>query len=200
MRFYTSDTHFGHARIVELSNRPFDDVHHMNEEIIRRWNSVVGPEDHVYHLGDVALGPIMESLTCIRRLNGHKTLILGNHDRPFMKKGKASFDEWVDIYIKAGFVDVRFSDAHAIDGGNGTVAPVLLSHFPYDGDSHDGDRFKDERLQDAGVPLIHGHTHSNGHPVSRSNRGTVQVHVGMDAWNYTPVSEEEISLLFWGLA
>lgn len=194
-RHYTSDTHFGHARIIELSNRPFKHVDEMNEEIIRRWNSVVGPDDTVYHLGDVALGPIMESLANIRRLNGHKILILGNHDRPFMKRNKDSFNEWVETYIKAGFEDIRFSDAHAMEFDGGVVAPVLLSHFPYDGDSHDGGRFEDERLKDVGVPLVHGHTHSSGHPVSHSKRGTVQVHVGMDAWDYKPVSEIQIGNL-----
>lgn len=195
MRFYTSDTHFLHARIIELCNRPFKDVHHMNEEIIRRWNSVVGPEDTVYHLGDVCLGPIMESLACIRRLNGHKILILGNHDRPFMKKNKPeAFREWMETYIKAGFADIKWSADVHIDGQT-----VFLSHFPYDGDSHDGDRFAGERLRDIGVPLVHGHTHSNGHPVSRSKSGTLQVHVGMDAWDYTPVSEIQIAKLLDGL-
>ena len=199
MRFYTSDTHFGHARIIELCNRPFKYVDEMNEKIIRRWNGVVDHDDTVYHLGDVALGPIRESLSCIRRLNGHKILILGNHDRPFMKKGKPAFDEWVETYIKAGFEDIRFSDAHAIELGGGAVAPVLLSHFPYDGDSHGEERYKEDRLKDVGVPLIHGHTHSSAHPVSKSKKGTVQVHVGMDAWNYMPVSEIEIGRLLDGL-
>lgn len=171
----------------------------MNEEIIRRWNETVGPDDTVYHLGDVALGPIRESLACIRRLNGHKILILGNHDRPFMKKDKPAFDEWMDTYIKAGFEDIRFSDAHTIGDGKTAVSPVLLSHFPYDGDSHGEERYKQDRLKDVGVPLIHGHTHSSAHPVSKSKRGTVQVHVGMDAWNFMPVSEIEIGRLLDGL-
>lgn len=83
--FYTSDTHFGHERILELCERPFSDVTRMNEALIERWNNVVQPEDTVYHLGDVALGKIAESLPLISRLNGYKILVLGNHDRPFME-------------------------------------------------------------------------------------------------------------------
>lgn len=187
MMFFTSDTHFGHARIIELCSRPFKDVEHMNTEIVRRWNEMVHPQDTVFHLGDVALGKINESLPIVSRLNGYKILVNGNHDRPFMNAGKARYQEWHDVYSQV-FDEVYYS----------TVVPfrlnehkVMLSHFPYDGDSHDGDRFTDFRAVDEGIPLIHGHTHSNGR-ISRSKNGTLQIHVGMDAWDYRPVSKDEI--------
>lgn len=188
MIWFTSDTHFGHARILELSNRPFDSIEHMNDEIVKRWNEVVSPTDIVYHLGDVALGPIHESLENVKRLNGIKVLISGNHDRPFMvkSKGHLKVSEWIQVYENAGFFDVRRNDVL-----RELVAPVLMSHFPYDGDSHEGDRFKEDRLVDNGLPLIHGHTHRD-EVVTRSKRGTLQIHVGMDAWNFRPVSLDEV--------
>jgi len=36
---------------------------------------------------------------------------------------------------------------------------VLLSHFPYGGDSHDEDRYAQFRLRGEGIPLLHGHVH-----------------------------------------
>lgn len=61
-RFFISDTHFSHARILEFESddgRPvrsgFSSVEEMDEAMIERWNSVVGPKDKVYHLGDVAI-------------------------------------------------------------------------------------------------------------------------------------------------
>jgi calcineurin-like phosphoesterase family protein len=172
-----------------MSNRPFTDVHHMNEMIIKWWNELVAPDDTVYHLGDVALGPITESMSCIKRLAGRKRLILGNHDRPFMvaHKGQKQVDKWTKFYLAAGFESIASEGAVAID-----ESPALLSHFPFEGDSHDGDRFTDIRLDDVGVPLIHGHTHSNGDPVTFSSNGTKQIHVGMDAWNFRPVSERQV--------
>lgn len=189
--YFTSDTHFGHARIIELSNRPFKDVDHMNSEIVRRWNEIVMPDDIVYHLGDVALGKIDDSLPIVSRLNGYKVLVNGNHDRPFMNAGKARYDEWFDRYSEV-FQMVSHTTAVPLflTGGR----EVLLSHFPYDGDSHDGDRFSDARAVDNGTPLIHGHTHMDN-KVSHSKNGTLQIHVGMDAWDYRPVSEDEIIAL-----
>src|SRR5687768_13839820 len=87
--WFTSDTHFNHARIIELSNRPFkankkqSAIEVMNEELIRRWNEVVAPEDKVYHLKDFGLGQMEDTLNIISRLNGTKTLVTGNHDRNF---------------------------------------------------------------------------------------------------------------------
>lgn len=54
--FFTSDTHFGHANIINLCNRPFKDVNHMNNMLVENWNSVVSDDDTVFHLGDFALG------------------------------------------------------------------------------------------------------------------------------------------------
>ena len=54
--FVTGDTHFGHRRINELAGRPFATVEEMDAELFRRWNAVVGVDDVVLHLGDLALG------------------------------------------------------------------------------------------------------------------------------------------------
>jgi calcineurin-like phosphoesterase family protein len=188
--FFTSDTHFGHARIIELSKRPFYDVDHMNSEIVRRWNEIVMPSDTVFHLGDVALGKIDDSLPIVSRLNGYKILVNGNHDRPFMTAGHAKQSEWIDRYSEV------FQQVHL--GNSATVLSngiqVLLSHFPFTGDSHDRDRFYDARPIDEGMPLIHGHTHGSEH-LTISAKGTPQIHVGQDAWDYRPVSEDEIMAL-----
>lgn len=188
--FFTSDTHFGHARIIELSDRPFSDVEHMNAEIVRRWNETVAPDDIVFHLGDVALGKIDESLPLVGRLNGYKVLVNGNHDRPFMNRGKARFEEWDNRYREV-FQEILPGTARPLFMGGHRF---VISHFPYDGDSHGEERYREDRPVDKGLTLIHGHTHMSN-KVSRSNNGTLQIHVGMDAWDFRPVSQDEIMSL-----
>lgn len=159
----------------------------MDNEIVRRWNTIVHPEDTVFHLGDVALGQIDYSLAKVGELNGHKILIEdGNHDRPFMSRGKPRYQEWYDRYLEV-FDEIR--PAGKIPWVDGTM--VNLSHFPYDGDSHGADRYAKDRLEDNRMVLVHGHTHQNK-VVSFSKRGSIQIHVGQDAHSFTPVSQEQI--------
>lgn len=56
----------------------FSSPEHMNEFMVERWNGVVRPQDKVYHLGDV--GMTKKSLEVVGRLNGKKSLVMGNHD------------------------------------------------------------------------------------------------------------------------
>ena len=77
--YFTSDTHFGHANILNFCKRPFKDVDEMNEELIKRWNEVISKEDTVFHLGDFAFGGAEIWNKTLPRLNGHIVLILGNH-------------------------------------------------------------------------------------------------------------------------
>ena len=83
--FLVSDTHFGHAGVCRFTRRdgvtklrPWDSAEEMDEEMVRRWNDRVGPNDKVYHLGDVVMS--RKSLAIMSRLNGDKVLIRGNHD------------------------------------------------------------------------------------------------------------------------
>ena len=83
--FLVSDTHFGHAGVCRFTHqdtgikiRPWTDPNEMDEEMVKRWNETVKPNDKVYHLGDVVIN--RKSLSIMSRLNGDKVLIRGNHD------------------------------------------------------------------------------------------------------------------------
>jgi calcineurin-like phosphoesterase family protein len=83
--FLVSDTHFGHAGVCRFMGpdgvtklRPWDNPDEMDDEMVRRWNDRVRPNDKVYHLGDVVIN--RRALPTMARLNGDKVLIKGNHD------------------------------------------------------------------------------------------------------------------------
>jgi calcineurin-like phosphoesterase family protein len=79
--WFTSDTHFNHGKIIEYVNRPFRDAQEMNEMMIYNWNSVVKPQDIVWHMGDFSFGNEEDWVKVRKRLNGHISLIRGNHDK-----------------------------------------------------------------------------------------------------------------------
>ncbi|MCF4165509.1 metallophosphoesterase family protein [Zavarzinia compransoris] len=76
--FFTSDTHFGHERMVRL--RGFASKDAMDAALIERWNRIVGPDDTVHHLGDVSFRNTSETRDILERLNGTLHLVEGNHD------------------------------------------------------------------------------------------------------------------------
>lgn len=84
--FLIADTHFGHVNILTFKRndesplRDFPDINLHDEYLVSRWNSVVGVNDKVYHLGDVGFKSFSNLSKILERLNGTKILIKGNHD------------------------------------------------------------------------------------------------------------------------
>jgi calcineurin-like phosphoesterase family protein len=95
--FIISDTHFGHAGILNFKRgdgsplRVFSSVEAMDEIMVEQWNSVVRPQDKVYHLGDVAMAK--HSIATVGKCNGHKRLVRGNHDTHPIKEYLKYFEE-----------------------------------------------------------------------------------------------------------
>ena len=112
--FLVSDTHFGHVGVCRFTGpdgvtklRPWDSPEEMDEEMVRRWNERVRPNDKVYHLGDVVIN--RRALPTMARLNGDKVLIRGNHDI------------FRDDEYREYFRDLRAYDV--LDG-------MIMSHIP----------------------------------------------------------------------
>lgn len=153
----------------------------MDAELVRRWNARVDDDDEVWVLGDVAMGPIRESLANVGLLHGRKVLVAGNHDRCWAGNIRRH-DEWLARYHDAGFDEIHQGPLTERVAGT----DVLLAHFPYEGDSHDEDRFTQWRPVDTGDWLLHGHVHTTWQVQGR------QINVGVDVWDYAPVAEETL--------
>lgn len=180
--WFTSDLHLGHERVAAI--RGFDNPAHHDEEIIDMWWETVGERDQVWVLGDVAVGQIDWALEIVAGLPGEKHLIWGNHDaghpmhRQAHRKGRR-YTEPVTYSTRAPFASAQAFARRKIAG-----VDVLLSHFPYQGDTpgRDRDRFPEYRLRNCDMPLLHGHTHSSLPPQSYTwPDGGPQFHVGLDA-------------------
>ena len=180
----TADLHLGHANIIRYCDRPFDTVADMDERLVDRWNERVADDDTVLVLGDVALGPISSSLGHVRRLAGRKVLVAGNHDRCWSGNGGKA-RAWHGRYLDAGFAEVHQGTIDVEVAGH----RVRAGHFPYEGDSHDEDRFGSHRPEDDGRWLLHGHVHDRWRQRGR------MVNVGVDAWDHRPVAEDEVAAL-----
>ncbi|MFB2563932.1 hypothetical protein [Rhizobium sp. IMFF44] len=120
-KFYISDTHLGHERMLSMQPRPFTSIDEHDEYIVTAWNSVVGDDDIIYHLGDFAFN-LSRDADRIRaifgRLKGRKHLVIGNHDVD--KKGS--------LHPTLSSFDWAARPEHAIrttDGGR----DLWLSHY-----------------------------------------------------------------------
>jgi calcineurin-like phosphoesterase family protein len=82
-KFYVSDTHLGHERLLGMQPRDFATIDDHDEHIVKCWNAVVKEGDIVYHLGDFAFS-LSRNADRVRgifeRLKGRKILVIGNHD------------------------------------------------------------------------------------------------------------------------
>jgi calcineurin-like phosphoesterase family protein len=164
MLFFTSDTHFGHANIIKYCNRPFANIKEHDDALVHNWNSVVQKGDVVWHLGDFGMGTNIAHMRKIcARLNGQINFIRGNHDGQLK-------------HFQDRFATVR--DVAMVKGklSSGDTVRIFLSHYPH--------RTWQHRPRNA--YHLFGHVHGNMEPYGLS------FDIGVDCWDYTPVSLERV--------
>lgn len=169
--FFYSDPHFFHAGVIKYENRPFRDVAHMNEELVARYNRVVGPTSNVLWLGDCTFAGHGATAALFKRLNGKRSLVRGNHDRGFGSMLRLGFDLVADeLRISSYGMELRachFPPATYYDKRHAKRGP----------DKHNERR----PVLGRGERLIHGHTHGLKKRVGNC------LNVGVEAWDYYPV-------------
>lgn len=173
MKWFTSDLHHKHKRIVEFTDRGrYTNVDDHTDWIRNIWNSTVAKGDIVYHLGDFSFASKKEEVfEFAKSLNGNIIMIKGNHDRT----------ETLD-YLKDNNAISAWYDYKEIKLG-GDISTVLF-HFP----------ISSWHKQVYGAIHLHGHTHGN--LKEEFSQGKI-LDVGLDnAYNRSGIhkffSEEEI--------
>lgn len=176
MIYYTSDTHFFHANIVQYCGRPYIDAVKMNEALCDNWAARVLPNDTIFHLGDVGLASKNKLLTLLKKLPGNKHLILGNHDIwiPELRYIFKWTKRYHEIYGLLG--QEWWQPAHEKEERANHKLPVVLCHYP----------MAEWNQSHRGSWMLHGHSHGN----LTSNRRRYDV--GVDCNSYHPISFEEL--------
>ena len=130
--YFTSDHHFGHAGAPGLYRRPVASVAEMDRQMIDRWNSVVKPDDEVWHLGDFAIRQWPDRVaSLVTALHGRKHLITGNNDDTAV----IGCDGWESIQT---YAEMSVDSMH-----------LVLCHYP----------FRTWRNMSNGWINLHGHSH-----------------------------------------
>lgn len=184
--FYAADLHLHHRTMPRFEARQEtaghvpETVEERDALIIANWNATVSKRDTVWLLGDIAYAPEAEFISLMRRLNGHKHIIMGNHDKTWVRKLNDSH--------KGDVVEVR-DYAKISDGGR----RVVLSHYPiafWDG-------------QHNGTYHLYGHVHGTDEErlFQDFGRGLVNagrfpefraVNVGIMVTGYVPQTLDQI--------
>ncbi len=170
--WFTSDTHFGHANVIRFNKRPFKDVEQMDAMLIKNWNSVVGYQDDVYHLGDFSLTSAERSLRILEQLNGRIHLIKGNHEKSVLEK---SFTREKFAWIK-DYYELKVDDPDA--RGKHSQQSIVLLHYA----------MKVWNKSHHGSWHLYGHSHGS----LPDDINSLSFDVGVDSHDYFPISYDEV--------
>ena len=144
-------------------------VESMDRNLINNWNTVINKNDTVYFLGDLSFYSVEKTIEIVKKLNGKKHWIIGNHDKKLIKNTElTSLFEWVKD------IETIYIQDNTVPKGR---TKIILCHYPmltWDG-SHNGSWH------------LHGHSHNTLiHPSKYA------IDVGVDANYYFPVSYEQV--------
>lgn len=174
--FFASDHHFGSKGVIRHDKRPFTDTKHMEEELVARHNSVVGPNDMVYLLGDLGFNGRKELARIIRKMKGRKVWVPGNHCQGLLK----GINEPHSV-LRPLFEDITplvYLKVPDPDHARG-MQDIMLCHFPmltWNKAHHKS-------------WMLHGHSHGNlRYPIPNQRI----LDVGVCCHDYTPISYEQV--------
>lgn len=97
--FITSDLHFYHKNVINFcsEHRPFETLEQMHEYLINHWNSKVGKNDVIFHLGDFSFAAKEKTAELIEQLNGNIIWICGNHDLKVFNQLGIKYHHYLEV-------------------------------------------------------------------------------------------------------
>jgi calcineurin-like phosphoesterase family protein len=162
--FFTADHHFGHANIIKYCDRPYSKVLDMDNDLIEKWNSVVGGSDVVYYVGDFSLKDLETVRYYFSKLNGRVRVLDGSHDRWISEYSRDRGPGLITKHDKVLTVEIEDK-------------PIILCHYAMR--SWDRSHYATWH--------IFGHHHGKLEPYGLS------FDIGVDCWDFYPVSLEQVA-------
>ena len=160
--WFTSDTHFGAERTLELSKRPFVDVWNMDLELISNWNKNIHKNDIVYFLGDFGNFDVLNVLN-FKKLY----FVLGNYETKELDKSLAELSKYKNV-------EIAYNDELKYISPKNNYEYVLRHEvINPNGENYNEDLF-----------YAFGHIHG------RNQYKRNGIDVGIDANNYTPIDSD----------
>jgi calcineurin-like phosphoesterase family protein len=172
--YVTADEHYGHHNILRYEDRPFKNMSKMETEISRFHNELVKNNNHVIHAGDFIpfLGPERKNYfrSIMKKYEGH-----GIHHLVVGNHDEAPFE----FYLNIGFTSVHTAMWFNYKGFRFVIVhdPAKYIAIPK----------KENQI------ILCGHVHSLFTIVKNV------VNVGVDVWDYKPVSLDKIIQFFKGV-
>lgn len=183
--FFTSDWHLGHANAINFDERPFRDTDHMREVLVSNYNKTVPENGICYFLGDMGFGDKKEITETLKRLNGTKVLIIGNHDPKRLACFMLGWDlvlHNITLYIHGQKVTASHCPMM------NTFREDTSSFKKHSGEPwHGHSKNKEYSVLDEGQFHLHGHIHSRQNKSSSVKILDRQYDVGVTANHYRPV-------------
>ena len=158
--WYSADPHFGHESIIPFAGRPFRHEGHMTTVLISNLWDKVGHEDDLWILGDFAFGPKAKDEDWLQMIFAQ---LPGMHRHLVIGNHDGPLTRGLpwDSITPLAVVDDPDADQ-----------PVTLCHYPMMTWDH----------ARKGALHLFGHVHGNW-PGSANS-----VNVGVDLWDYQPVT------------
>jgi len=194
--WFSSDLHLGHGNIIQYcqrvnphkrglvgppEDRLFQSPDEMDRELIDTWNSWVGEEDLVFHLGDFTMKGILAALDYLDKLNGRWVFLSGNHDywmREMRSNKVVAHDATEKVLLIRDYLELKVFDEEM---GEGHWQKLVMFHYPI---ASWNSKFK-------GSWHLYGHEHGTRDPWT-----TTAMDVGVDTNEYKPYSYLDIKTAF----
>ena len=165
--WFTSDTHAWHQNIIRYNNRPWSTAHQMTEALADNINACVQANDTLFHLGDFSWGHKLRAEGFRSMINcKHVVLVLGNHDQLIADEDNVDLHR---LFHQVGqIVELNLRNRHKI----------VMCHYSM-------------RVWNAS---FHGswHLHGHSHGTLTEDPTSLSFDVGVDCWDYKPVSIDQV--------